>query len=217
MKVPITVDTNKYRGASVFQTKDGYMIRYDSWFPKLDPQLVMASPDGNIISHRSLPNLDKPQTVSLRERISEALSPLGTGIWQQVNVWGFHSLGMDDSTPFWTWKPKDRNEVLFSWMISALVGLACAGVLQLPLRRAEFRCQRLGWTLFVIFYGVAGLLVFWIANDWPRRIACPSCGRKRSVERETCEHCGAGWPAPKQDGTEIWEGLTEEATPPAAR
>ncbi len=219
IQIPISVDPKKFKSLELFPTTAGYILIYSSWWgdEKINPQLVRVSLDGNITSQTELPSLRESHQLPWRLRVTYALDPVGSRIWEQVNVWAFHSLGLSDSTPIWMWKAKDRNENLFYWMISAFVGLACAGVLQVPLRRAEFKGQRVGWTLFVFFFSVGGLLAFWIANDWPRRIACPACSRKRSVERETCEHCGAGWPAPKQDGTEIWEGLTEEATPPAAR
>ncbi|MBN8711157.1 MAG: hypothetical protein BGO12_01210 [Verrucomicrobia bacterium 61-8] len=219
IQIPISVDPEKFQGLELYRTSEGYTLIYSTWWGdgKIGPELVKVSPQGAIVSQTSLPQLRQTYERTWRMWVSDALNPLGARLWNQANIWAFHGLGFSDSTPIWTWKAKDRNKALIYWMVATIVGLVCAGAVQVPLRRTEFKGQRLGWTLFVFFFSLGGLLAFWIANDWPRRIACPACGRKRSVERETCEHCGAGWPAPKQDGTEIWEGLTEEATPPAAR
>ena len=43
---------------------------------------------------------------------------------------------------------------------------------------------------------------------------CPSCGRKRVVTREACEHCGAAFGRPIQDGTEIFDGEVLESPQP---
>lgn len=217
-KIPLTADPKKYQNAEIYKTPEGYLLFYSAreslTFP---PLLLKISPEGAILGQQTLPILGKPTSRKWRDWLKVAIDPMGNRIWNQVQTWAHFALGDKSSSPIWKWKKDDQRKTLFDWLIASAVGIACALVVQIPLKQKELSGQRLGWTLFVLLFSLGGLLVFWIANDWPRRIACPSCGRKRSVERETCEHCGAGWPAPKQDGTEIWEGLTEEATPPAAR
>jgi hypothetical protein len=75
-------------------------------------------------------------------------------------------------------------------------------------RRLAFsRGEAWRWTLFVLAFGPAALLTFRLASDWPRRVPCPMCGRKRSVGRETCPGCGQPWPTPEPSGTEIFEPI----------
>jgi len=61
------------------------------------------------------------------------------------------------------------------------------------------------WALFVFLFGVPGLLTFRLASDWPARVRCPQCRRKRTVETSACRACAADWPAPKPNGTEVFD------------
>ena len=51
-------------------------------------------------------------------------------------------------------------------------------------------------------YSVLTLLTL---REWPVRVPCPSCGRKRSVQQERCEYCGAEFVRLLPDGTEIFD------------
>ncbi|MDR1145724.1 MAG: hypothetical protein LBK71_06280, partial [Verrucomicrobiales bacterium] len=105
------------------------------------------------------------------------------------------------------WQDADfRQFQLVSWGISLLAGVVCAGVALRFIGRLKLSLtERTVWLMFIVFYGVGGLLAFWLVNDWPTRSACPRCGKKRSVADADCEHCGASWPLPVRDGTEIFE------------
>lgn len=216
-RIALSVAPDKITGVEFYRPESGnYTLFIRERFSQ-GVELAVASPDGKITRQQPLPLLDNNPPQSLSKWIGEASAPLGArllgnGIVQVLQFvdYGYYHMATESK------EAEKTLEVLY-WLAAAGVGLLCAALIQIPLKREQFARQRLAWTVFAFFFGVCGLLAFWIANDWPRRVACPACGRKRSVERETCEHCGAGWPAPKQDGTEIWEGLTEEATPPAAR
>ena len=69
----------------------------------------------------------------------------------------------------------------------------------------------LGWAAFHLVFGISGLLTFLSVQEWPARESCPNCKKLRTVDREKCEHCGAGFAPPEKNGTEIFEPL--EATP----
>jgi hypothetical protein len=72
-------------------------------------------------------------------------------------------------------------------------------------RRYRFTSSAvIGWTVFVFLFGIVGLLVLLVVPDWPARENCPGCRKLRVVDRETCEHCGAAFPAPAPTGTEIF-------------
>ena len=64
---------------------------------------------------------------------------------------------------------------------------------------------RLGWAALAFVFGLPGLLTFLALAPWPARIVCPVCGKRRAVTHESCEHCGAAFPPPPRDGTEIFE------------
>ena len=63
----------------------------------------------------------------------------------------------------------------------------------------------IGWMLFLLLTGLPGLIAFLSVNEWPAREPCPSCGGRRVVTREKCEHCGAAFAPPQKVGIEIFE------------
>jgi len=84
-------------------------------------------------------------------------------------------------------------------LLLALVTLAWA-------RRLHFSWGRAwAWAAFVLVFNLAGLITFRLVADWPVRVRCPQCSRKRPVEENVCPHCGAAWPAPVSRGTEIFD------------
>ena len=96
-----------------------------------------------------------------------------------------------------------------------LSAAACAVTCVLLGRRATFGRARLAlWSLCGLVFGPAGLLLLLALGALPARVRCPSCGRPRVVDRDRCEHCGAGHARPAPDGTEIFDEAA--ATPQAA-
>jgi len=77
-------------------------------------------------------------------------------------------------------------------------------------------CIRFGWSDLVIakwvigslFLGVYTPLIVLSLYRWPQKLTCASCGKKRSVERDTCEHCGVHWAESVPTGAEIFEPMT---------
>jgi hypothetical protein len=82
------------------------------------------------------------------------------------------------------------SAVVMAWLIGAYA----------PTRR-----ERTLWVLNALLLGPLAFLTLWSLRGLPVREKCGSCGRKRIVQRETCEHCGAAWPEAPADGTEIFE------------
>lgn len=66
-----------------------------------------------------------------------------------------------------------------------------------------------GWLFFILLLGVAGLLTFLCVQEWPAREPCPHCKRLRTVDRDSCEHCGSKFGPPERNGTEIFEPLVQ--------
>jgi hypothetical protein len=97
-----------------------------------------------------------------------------------------------------------------------LSAAACALVCYVLARRYAFsRGRCLGWALGGFFFGVVGLLLMLALQEWPARIACPSCRQARVVDRERCEHCGAAHAPPAPDGTEVFEQTAATPQPVA--
>jgi len=95
--------------------------------------------------------------------------------------------------------------------VTLLSALLCSIVSwRLARQHAFTRARALGWSVFSFVFGPAGLLGFLFVQDWPARQACSCCKRQRVVDRLSCEHCEAGWPAPKRDGSEIFERALPE-------
>jgi hypothetical protein len=65
--------------------------------------------------------------------------------------------------------------------------------------------QKRWWTIANFCTSLAGVLTLLSLREWPARETCPSCGRKRVVTRDICEHCSAPFPPPARTGIEILE------------
>lgn len=59
------------------------------------------------------------------------------------------------------------------------------------------------WSVFVFCMGLPAFITFRLAADWPARVPCPQCKRKRPVEHRECPVCLNIWPPPPLNGSEI--------------
>lgn len=85
------------------------------------------------------------------------------------------------------------------------ISLVLAGVAYWWVRHVGFsRDAALGWAAFVCCFSLPGLIAFRLAADWPTRVQCPACSRRRSLQIEQCPACHQGWPGPASNGTEIF-------------
>lgn len=99
-----------------------------------------------------------------------------------------------DPGPVWLF----LGYILLGAVVGAVLCWKIAGRCQLP------RSGRLQWLIGGLLLGPLGVLMLLGLLEWPALETCAACGRKRVVPRETCEHCGAPWPKPQPDGTEIF-------------
>jgi hypothetical protein len=100
-------------------------------------------------------------------------------------------------------------------LLAGVASLLCAALALLVAQRcAMSRRAQVRWALGVFALGPFGLLMMLAMFGWPARVDCPSCHKKRIVERDNCEHCGAAFPEPAQDGTEIFSDYQDENEPP---
>jgi len=206
LQIPEVPNIRDYQLIQVYQLPGGakYILLYSPQNPKKTQNLLREiSSNGVVISQRELPNIKEEKAgISFTAWTRGALDPLGARLWGQA------LLGVNGNTmskPLWRLAPETRAYQLKFWYASLAASIVCFVLVQIPLRRIQFSGQRIRWSIFVFLFGVGGLLTFYIVQNWPRRVACASCQKKRSTERETCEHCGSSWPAPTRDGTEIFE------------
>ena len=100
-----------------------------------------------------------------------------------------------------------RGAIWFTATCFAISSVILAGLAYLWALRSAFpRSAAWRWALFVLAFNLGGLVAFRLAADWPVRLKCPACGKPRRVDDPDCPHCGAAWPVPERDGTEIFDG-----------
>ena len=65
------------------------------------------------------------------------------------------------------------------------------------------RRERIVWSLIGFWCGIGTAIA--VLAIYPRVYLdrCTRCDRKRRVERQLCEHCGAEWEPPVSEGVEI--------------
>jgi len=200
--------------------KGGYVLRYSPpmWAERSGAHagnhVVVLSAGGEEIARYDLPLIVNPRNTTPRAYALWALIvPIaglicGFGIKGMV-VWsyyGYPAFVMEWSGLRYQMLVADRSFYTLAailWLIGAvfwtlvMYGLA---------RRYGFtRRQTIGWAIAGVLLGPAGLVTMLVLRDWPARVACSSCGRKRLVDRERCEHCGATFTKPEPTGTEIFD------------
>jgi hypothetical protein len=107
--------------------------------------------------------------------------------------------------------PEEAEQMRPYLFCSVVVALLCAPFTFLVARRASLsKGAIMGWTAATLPLGLSGLLLLLALRGWPTLVPCPNCGKKRSVEREKCEHCGVKFPAPVPDETSIFEERVDE-------
>ena len=96
--------------------------------------------------------------------------------------------------------------LLFAGVVLLVGAVFWASVVFGIARRYAFsRRQTWWWAVGGFILGPAGLLTLLVLREWPARLPCATCGRKRLVDRQQCEHCGAAFPPPAPTGTEIFD------------
>ncbi len=98
-------------------------------------------------------------------------------------------------------------------LIGAIAGLV--GNLWIGHRNALAAVPKTVWAVLGLLLGPCGILLMLCMQDWPARLRCQDCGKPRRVDRMACEHCGASFPTPPTDGTEIFDqaGDSQELEP----
>jgi len=173
---------------------------------------------GNVLSSYELPPLPKDRRgtsfTSLLSRRTQSLGMyLGESAYQKIGaLLGSERLARADRSR-WTTGWRNTREILL-WATGC--ALVFALLTFLATRRSHFSpCRSWTWTLLVFLFGLPGFIAFLVAVDWPARVACPTCGRRRPVHEKDCPACAAAWPSPPADGLEIFDHPAIPAPPVA--
>ncbi|HWB58998.1 MAG TPA: hypothetical protein VG733_05880 [Chthoniobacteraceae bacterium] len=141
---------------------------------------------------------------------TEHLWAIGSSMASQLYFAGDAWLGkqMGDPRQAFVWNNdivRNWGYLQLNWLVSMITGIVCAVAAVARGRAYRLSVAEVGcWTVVVLLCGIAGLAVFIAIKEWPARVNCASCSQKRTVELDSCEHCGAGWKKPEPDGTEIF-------------
>jgi len=177
------------------------------------PEIVLElGADGRELQRHELPALPPPSgTLSAWRGLGGAALPSGAVIG--LYGWAYLRKACGDTQGAITLAELHR-EFGGPWNAFRVVSLSAflASVVACPLiawrisRRYAFtpRARRL-WIMLALLGGPVMLLTLAALRDWPARVACPACARWRVVDRDACEHCGAPWPPPPTDGTEVFD------------
>lgn len=160
--------------------------------PASHPTHVAWLVGGQIARTEDLPSLTHPEPVfPFRERVMAGLA--APAMFAAIPL--FAEPGRPEHIP---------SAMLWSSLVAA--AFVCVPLGWWRMRRYSFSLgARLRWSLFLLATGVPGLLTLLAVQDWPARETCPQCGKSRTVEHQTCEHCAAPWPPPQPAGIEIFE------------
>ena len=163
--------------------------------------LVTVGTDGRVLGARALrePPSSNPglPRLSLRAALAMLLVPPALIVPAAASIpWG-----------------SDVKQFVLLGLLSVFMGLLSAGLAgRISRRLGDTKRTQFAWAFGVFWLGLYGVLMLLALREWPARVPCPNCGRRRVVTREACEHCGAAFDRPARDGTEIFDGA--ESPPP---
>jgi hypothetical protein len=163
-------------------------------------QISKFSANGELIAHASLVGeIVKPHIL----RIQWFQIPL-VGLAEGA---GFHFVLAWQATR----EDPPRNlehgtALILGWCAAILGSLVSALLIAFIAQRYAFESRRRNaWIAGGLLAGPLAAALLLSLPDWPARVACPSCMKKRVVTRERCEHCSAPFAPPPRDGTEIFD------------
>ncbi len=212
---PIVVPANPHDNGDdvrIARSPDGE--RFFFWYPASGPQpnhIITTALDGRVLKAKIFPAV-KYKSVAHNSRFADASPALALPLTalSAVTLYGYidHLWGWPSAEGFWNTLP-GIGPILFFSMLGGLVPALLAWLISR--RLGDNRRGQIAWTVGVFWLGGYGVLLLLALRAWPARVACPHCGRQRVVDREQCEHCGAAFPQPQRDGTEIFDAGEREA------
>jgi len=92
------------------------------------------------------------------------------------------------------------NKILWMTGVSVVLAGLTAGIARWRQMPAKLSIV---WVLLVLCFNLGGFVSFLVASDRVIVLACPSCGKRRRVDRSGCPSCGAEWERPAPSEREI--------------
>jgi hypothetical protein len=208
---------------AVEPAKDRFFLRYgpSQWIDnrvqeKMPSYLEEMDAKGTLLNAYTLPPVPEPDYPRTWQRyISESLQQpaffFGNIVYKKIGaLCGSKRLAQElDETLGPGWKYFKEISIRISVVSFALAALTLAWARQVHMEWS----RAWSWVAFVLAFNLAGLVTFRLVADWPVRVRCPQCNRKRPVDEPLCPHCGASWPAPVSRGTEIFDIKVPAAHP----
>jgi hypothetical protein len=210
LEFPLPRDLERWGSVSMGRLPDRYVLwQKPLWRPRIEhlPDVVTyVTLQGKPLETRELPSMSSADVT--RSRAEQVLLRIGPAFVPSSLI-GVVVAG----SAWWAWitdtawSPPPLNAEARRDLIVLGIGAIASvlGMAWLIGRYAPTRRQRVLWLLNALLLGPLVFPTLWSLRGLPVREKCASCGRKRIVQRETCEHCGAPWPKPPTDGTEIFE------------
>lgn len=217
--IPYHQDVERWgqTSAGIAPSLDRFYVWYrpSNWIPyktrlTLGSYFEETDAQGNVLHSYTLPPLPESRRqpgwfnqVETYGRSSAFF--FGTMLYQKVGgLLGNKRLG----AAFDAHRGENARSTLRIGMVLLLVSAACTGVTFYWARRVQFApAQAWRWAALAFAFNTAGLIIFRLASDWPRFVACARCQRQRPIHLTTCPHCAEGWPAMAPNGTEIFDNM----------
>jgi hypothetical protein len=173
------------------EPEGAYAVRFDPDYSlnqkmkgKLPTHIQWQNPDGSARTMMDLPILPGVRPAKAGDSLAVLLVP--------------------PAFPSYSW---DNVDAVWQLLRFGPAILCVAVGLWLGRRNGFSRKAQAGWAVFHLLLGLPGLMAFLAVQEWTVRETCVNCKKRRAVDREHCEHCGAGFPAAEKTGTEIFEPL----------
>ncbi|MGZ4988805.1 MAG: hypothetical protein ACXWBP_12220, partial [Limisphaerales bacterium] len=156
--------------------------------------ITWIADNGSISREMDLPQIERASPIGFGDRVLAALVPPVMSIPAAVLA------QTDNDFPF------SRSTAL----VSILLGILCAAIAMLRLRRYSFSTgAQVVWTIATLLLGIPCLLTLLCLYEWPARVSCLQCGKLRVVTNDQCEHCAAEFAPPSKAGVEIFAPLVK--------
>ena len=204
--IPAEVPT--FLGFDFGVTEEQHIYHSYGTFSSLDiDRVVKTDHAGKVIEVRTVdrisPALPLPACVALG--ITAGVAPAGPvilGGLVDATSQGIRGFGPGVVGRTLRRRPKRVALVLLVQLLPAAFAAWLAG--RLAARRGRSPAVRRRWQWISLLFGPAAALTLASLHAQPVTIMCGECRRKRVIENDGCEHCGAAHRPPASDGTEIF-------------
>lgn len=198
LSFPIQFQMPEYIQVQIAAMRNGgFALFYTPQSPfesKAQYQLVHVDGNGQVVRKEEVPSLPMPHAkYHLWEELLETggVPPVFIAI-----AWIATSM-MNKGGP--------TEPVLYGICLAA-IALVSGGLCWWLSRRYAFsRTAQMTWTALGVLIGPPGVMALFAMHNLPALISCRSCGHRRIVTRESCEHCNAAFPMPKLESIEVFE------------